>query len=75
MNNQIPSMMRLEDRIKKKWKKTRKKVGESKYEYANISQKEFQKGLDLMMTCLIEALREETAKLQRDAHRAEEKLK
>lgn len=74
MNDQIRLMMRLEDKVKKNWKKTRKKIsGGDKYEYSTISRKELQKSLDQLMGCFLQAMLDETAKLQREEHRAKVK--
>ena len=70
MKDKIRLMMRLEDKVKKKWKKTRKKIARvNKYEFSTVTYKEFQKGLDQLMGCLLETVHEETAKLQREDHK------
>jgi len=77
VNNQIRSMMRLEDRIKKKWKQSKKKIirngnspyASSGYNYSSVKKDDLKKGLDKVVECFIQAIREETAKLQREEHK------
>ena len=66
--------MRLEDKVKKKWKKARTRIKkDNKFNYTTITVDDFKSGLDQVMGCFIEALKEETSKLQRDEHRKSKK--
>ena len=62
--------MRLEDRIRKNWSKSRKNINKTKaYEYALVNMKEFLSGLDEIFNSVVNSIKEETAKLQKEDFR------